>query len=71
MRVQRRLNRCSNSNISFIKDGDYKKLVISAKKDNMTNRTRGGARIGTVELHHPLLPLDIIDSIKYSESFFR
>jgi hypothetical protein len=28
--------------------------------------TRGGSRIGTVELQHPLLPLDIIDD----ESFF-
>jgi hypothetical protein len=24
---------------------------------------RGGSRIGTVELHHPLFPLDIIDNI--------
>jgi hypothetical protein len=24
---------------------------------------RGGSRIGTVELQHPLLPLDIIDNI--------
>jgi hypothetical protein len=26
-------------------------------------KTRGGSRIGTVELQHPLLPLDIIDNI--------
>jgi hypothetical protein len=32
--------------------------------------SRGGSRIGTVELQHPLLPLDIIDNISYNESFF-
>jgi hypothetical protein len=26
-------------------------------------RSRGGSRIGTVELQHPLLPLDIINNI--------
>jgi hypothetical protein len=26
-------------------------------------RSRGGSRIGTVELQHPLLPLDIVDNI--------
>jgi hypothetical protein len=26
-------------------------------------KTRGGSRIGTVELQHPQLPLDIIDNI--------
>jgi hypothetical protein len=26
-------------------------------------KTRGGSRIGTVELQHPLFPLDIIDNI--------
>jgi hypothetical protein len=26
-------------------------------------QSRGGSRIGTVELQHPLFPLDIIDNI--------
>jgi hypothetical protein len=29
----------------------------------ITVETRGGSRVGTVELQHPLLPLDIIDNI--------
>jgi hypothetical protein len=30
---------------------------------NWKLKSRGGSRVGTVELQHPLLPLDIIDNI--------
>jgi hypothetical protein len=36
---------------------------ISKQYFKISIRSRGGSRIDTVELQHPLLPLDIIDNI--------
>jgi hypothetical protein len=55
----------AHSNLTEIQNGGvFVNLnnCVSYHRRNL-GANRGGSRIGTVELQHPLLPLDIIDNV--------